>query len=164
MAFVYEHGTPRLNGSLGNARGQHVIEKTWINKTIFFWPWKWQQKRDWVICHFQKCSHGYIITHGYERRDLNFVCWTNTVYCYHFMAECLTIKYRLTFLLKYLFFRVADHLEPELVWNHFEMISFPSQYGALFSLGKNDLLMEIKQRLAAGIKMAFGFKTWCWAI
>lgn len=69
MAFVYEHGTPRLNGSLGNARGQHVIEKTWINKTIFFWPWKWQQKRDWVICHFQKCSHGYIITYGDERRD-----------------------------------------------------------------------------------------------
>lgn len=49
------------------------------------------------------------------KEETNFVCWTNTVYCYHFMAECLTIKYRLTFLLKYLFFRVADHLEPELV-------------------------------------------------
>lgn len=48
------------------------------------------------------------------------------------MTECLSIKYRLTFLIKYLFFRVVDHWEPELVWNHFEMISFFSHYEAFF--------------------------------
>lgn len=126
MAFVCEHGTLGLNGSIGNAWPQHVIKRTWTNKTISYRPWKWKKRRACVICHFHKRSHGNYVWQW--RKRVEIVCWTQVAYHYHFII--------LTFLLKYLFLWLNDHFGSELVLNNSGTISFIQSVWGFISLCK----------------------------